>query len=74
MKFLHKIQTRFLADNEKKLEEVFGDLDARRASLSSNAIKRLSDKITTMSATISPMIEEEKEPETNRTTEGPLQW
>ena len=69
MKFLHKIQTRFLADNEKKLEEVFGDLDARRASLSSNAIKRLSDKITTMPATISPMIEEEKESETNGTTE-----
>ena len=69
MKFLHKVQTRFLADNEKKLEEVFGDLDARRASLSSNAIKRLSDKITTMPATISPMIEEEKESETNGTTE-----
>ena len=48
---------------------MFGDLDARRASLSSNAIKRLSDKITTMPATISPMIEEEKESETNGTTE-----
>ena len=37
--------------------------------MSSNAIKRLSDKITKIPATVSPMIEEEKEAETNVITE-----
>ena len=48
-------------------EVVYGDLDPRRASLSSNAIKRLLDKITNMPASVSLMIEEE--PETNGITE-----